>query len=91
MKINKKMLNMKEETIFTIQRKPILNISEDESGIELNDGYNYTLNAALPEIADAIAKFAAELPNQGMGNNSDSYFIHLLNEYFHMLSSTDVK
>lgn len=69
-------------TILTIARKPKLTVSDDETGMELNDGYDFTMDAALPEVADAIAKFAKELPNNGFGETSDTYFMHLVNEYF---------
>lgn len=82
---------IKPETIFVIHRRAKLQVSEDEEGMELNDGYDYSLNSPLPELADAIAKFAIELPKQGIGEGSDKYFIQLINEYFNRLSSTDVK
>lgn len=82
---------LKPETIFVINRRPNLTESEDGKGIELNDGYDYSLNSPLPELADAIAKFAMELPKQNIGEGSDKYFIQLVNEYFNRLSSTDVK
>lgn len=82
---------LKPETIFVIHRRPKLQVSDDEQGMELNEGYDYYLNSPLPELADAIAKFAVELPNQGMGEGSDKYFVQLINEYLNRLSSTDVK
>lgn len=82
---------IKAETIFVVHRRPKLKVSDDDTGMELNDGYDYMINSPLPEIADAIAKFAIELPKQGMGEGSDKYFIQLLNEYFNRLSSTDGK
>ena len=82
---------LKSKTIFVIEERPKLSVSDEDDGMELNDGYDYTVDSPLPELADAIAKFAIELPKQGFGDKSDEYFIHLLNEYFIRLSSTDVK
>lgn len=77
---------MKPHTILTIKRKPKLTVTEDETGLELNDGYDFEVDAAVPEIADGIAKFAKELPNNGFGKDSDRYFIHLICEYFNKLN-----
>lgn len=82
---------IKPKTLLVIKSRPKLSLSEDENGIELNDGYEFELNGAIPEVADAIAKFAAELPNNGLGPDSGSYFITLISEYYKKLSSTDVK
>lgn len=82
---------LKPETIFVIHRRPKLQVSDDDQGMELNEGYDYYLDSPLPELADAIAKFAKELPNQGMGEGSDKYFVQLINEYLNRLSSTDAK
>lgn len=77
--------NMKTETIFIIRRRPLLKVANNGKGMELNEGYDYELNSALPELADAIAKFAIELPKQGIGKDSDKYFIQLINNYFSRL------
>lgn len=82
---------IKPRKILTIISKPKLSVSEDEKGVELNDGYDFEVNGALPELADGIAKFARELPNNGFGPDSGSYFITLIGEYYKRLSSTDVK
>lgn len=77
---------LKAETILTIKRRNKLTVADDDSGMELNDGYEYEVNGAMPEIADAIAKFAKELPNNDFGETSDRYFIALIGEYFSRLS-----
>lgn len=82
---------IKPKTLLVIKSRPKLSVSEDENGIELNDGYEFELDGAIPEVADAIAKFATELPNNGLGPDSGSYFITLISEYYKKLSSTDVK
>ena len=74
---------LKAKTILVIKSKPILKI--ENKGASLNDGYEFEVNGALPEIADGIAKFAKELPNQGCGEGSDRYFINLIGQYFDKL------
>ena len=77
------MLNKEEfkgRTILTIKTKPITNVRH--KGVEINEGYEYELNGALPELAFGIANFAKELPNQGFGDGSDKEFIKLINLYF---------
>ena len=49
------------EQIFVINRQPKLVANDND--VELNDGYTYYVNSPIPELADAIAKFAKELPN----------------------------
>ena len=66
--------------IFVFGRKPIIDASK--KGILLNDGYTYDVNGSIPEIADAIAKFAIELPNNGFGEQSDTMFIQLIRNYY---------
>ena len=66
--------------IFVVGRKPIIDASK--KGILLNDGYTYDVNGSIPEIADAIAKFAIELPNNGFGEQSDTMFIQLIRNYY---------
>lgn len=75
--------------IFTITAVDQLVEAEDGSGMELNAGYNYDVNSSIPEIADAIAKLALQLPQQGFGEGSDTLFIKLINEYFNELSKQD--
>lgn len=76
---------LEAKTILVIKARPKLSVAEDDSGIELNDGYEFEVDAAVPEIADGIAKLAAELPKNGFGETSDRYFISLIGEYFNKL------
>ena len=77
---------LKARTLLVIKSRPKLTVADDDSGMELNDGYEFEVDGAFPEIADAIAKFAKELPNNGFGETSDRYFISLIGEYFNKLS-----
>lgn len=76
---------LKAKTLLTIRVRPKLTVADNDEGMELNDGYEFDLNGALPEVADAIAKFAKELPNNDCGENSDTYFISLIQQYFQKL------
>lgn len=75
----------KGKTILTIKSKPSFSVDEEKTGLELNDGYEFDVDGAVPEIADAIAKFAIELPKNGFGEDSDTYFITLISQYFEKL------
>lgn len=78
--------NTPTKTLLTIKTRLKLSVSEDETGIELNDGYDYNVNGSIAELADALAKFAKELPKNGFGEKSDTYFVTLIGEYFNKLS-----
>jgi len=71
--------------LFSVRTRPVLAVSDDETGVNINDGYDYTVDGAVPEIADAIAKFAVELPKNGFGEKSDSYFIVLIKQFYDKL------
>lgn len=70
----------KGRTILTIKTKPVTKVVH--KGVEVNEGYEYELDGALPELAFGIANFAKELPNNGYGEGSDKEFIKLINLYF---------
>ena len=70
------------ETILTIKTRPLTKIAEDESGVELNEGYDFEVNGAIPQLADAIVKLALAMPDNGFGKGSDKGFIVLINEFF---------
>lgn len=76
------------KTLLIIKSRPKLTVSEDDSGMELNDGYEFEVNGAIPEIADGIAKFAVALEQNDFGENSSTYFIKLINEYFNKLQNS---
>ena len=72
------------KTILVIKSKPKLSLDENDD-VTLNEGYEFDVNGAIPEIADAIAKFALELPKNGQGENSDTGFIQYINLFFSQL------
>lgn len=71
--------------IFVICSKEHFSITEKKDGIELNEGYEFEVDGALPEIADGIAKFANELEKNGFGQNSGRYFMSLINNFYDKL------
>ena len=73
------------KTLLVIKSRPKLSVADDDSGMELNDGYEFEVNGALPEVADGIAKFAHELEVNGFGENAGRYFIGLIAQYFDKL------
>lgn len=84
---------LEAKTILVIKSRPKLSVDEEsDDGLELNEGYEFEVNAALPELADAIAKFAIELPKNDFGEGSDTFFLSMITEYYKkLISSTDVK
>ena len=78
----------------TVREKQILVIksintlqddTEDKDKVTLNEGYSFEVDAAIPELADGIAKLAKEMPANGFGENSDTAFISLIQEYFNKI------
>ena len=68
------------DTILSIKVKPVP--LETNDGINLNEGYEFIVNGAIPQLADAISKMALEMPKNGFGDNSDAGFITLINEFY---------
>ena len=66
--------------LLTIKTFP--HLDETKEGILLNDGYAFDVDGSLPEVADAIVKFAMELPANGFGEGSDKFFIELINTFY---------
>lgn len=78
---NKDLLTPK--TILVIKTMPVLKART--KGAELNEGYEFEVNGAIPEIADGIAKMAKEMENNGFGENSGDYFVELIAQYYRKL------
>lgn len=77
----------KAETILTIITRPKIEVTEKADGVMINEGYDFKVNGAIPQLADAIAKLALELPKQGLGENSDDGFIHYINLFYSQLKN----
>lgn len=83
--IIKKTESVRLKKIFEISSKEQFTTTDNKDGIELNEGYEFKVDGALPEIADGIAKFANELENNGFGQGSGTYFISLINNFYNKL------
>lgn len=58
-------------------------LDEVDDGIELNEGYEFTVNGSIPQIADGIAKLALAMNEQvDMGKNAGEAFLSLILEYY---------
>lgn len=58
-------------------------LEPNEEGMQLNDGYEYKVDGTFPELADSIAKMAAEMDKDPeFGENSGKVFIGLINQYY---------
>lgn len=77
----------KGETILTIITKPKLEVTEEADGVMINEGYDFKVSGAIPQLADAIAKLAIELPKNGFGKDSDDGFIHYINWFYSQLKN----
>lgn len=77
----------KAETILTIITRPKIEVTEEADGVMINEGYDFKVNGAIPQLADAIAKLALELPKNGLGENSDDGFIQYINLFYSQLKN----
>lgn len=69
------------KTILVI--KALEKLKPTDEGVELNEGYEFETNGALPEIADGIAKMAVEIDKmQEIGEAGGAYFLGLILEYY---------
>ena len=69
--------------------KTILNIKvvekliPDEDGLNLNEGYEYEVDGALPQLADGIAKMLIELDkDETLGDHAGGAFLTLIQQYY---------
>ena len=75
-----------EKQILVIKSINTIETDQDnKDNVNLNDGYTFEVNGSIPELADGIAKFAKELPKNGFGENSDTGFISLIQQYFNKI------
>lgn len=69
------------KTILVV--KALEKLTPEENGVELNEGYEYETNGAIPQIADGIAKMAIEMDKlPDMGQNAGGAFVSLIVEYY---------
>jgi len=61
-------------------------LSEESSGVELNEGYRFEVRGTLPQVADGIAKMAIEMDyDKDFGDNGGGVFLELINQYYKVL------
>jgi len=62
-------------------------LTPSEQGVELNEGYEFEVNGAIPQLADGIAKMAFEMDrDKDFGTKGGGAFIALIAEYYRKLS-----
>lgn len=73
--------------ILLIERRRAFEPIEGEDGkVDLNEGYKYSVDAPIPEIADAIAKMALEMDKMAeLGEGAGGGFIALITEFHRKL------
>jgi len=80
----------------TIRSKTILKIDvleqleQHEEGFALNEGYEFEVDGALPQLADGIAKMAVEMDkNKDFGINGGDAFLMLITQFYNRLKSEE--
>ena len=75
---------IRTKTILTIAA--LEKLTPEQNGVELNEGYEFFIDGAIPQVADGIAKMAFEMDKQtDMGETAGGAFISLINEYYQRL------
>lgn len=75
-----------KRTRLILEIKAVESLSPEEEGMVLNEGYEYRLDGAVPQIADGIAKLAMEMDKDtDMGDKAGGAFIALIQQYYDML------
>lgn len=76
-------MNNSERKVTILTIETLESLTETEEGIELNEGYSYNMNGAIPQIADGIAKLAIEMDkDKDMGSDAGGAFIALIENYY---------
>lgn len=66
-----------------LQIKAINAIDTQEDGVYLNEGYEFEVHGAIPQLADALAKMFIEMnKDPEFGDNGGDNFITLLTQYY---------
>lgn len=75
---------VRAKTILTIAA--LEKLTPESTGVELNEGYDFFIDGAIPQVADGIAKMAFEMDKlSDMGDNAGGAFISLVVEYYQRL------
>lgn len=77
--------SVREVNILSINT--IETLTPTEEGMELNEGYTFSVNGSLPQLADGIAKMAIEMDKDSeLGTNFGGAFLALVKQYYDQLS-----
>lgn len=62
-------------------------LDPSEAGVELNEGYEFEVNGAIPQLADGIAKMLFEMDRdiESFGSDAGGAFLALIQQYYEML------
>lgn len=79
--------SVRTHEILVIKRKRSFDPAEnDDSKVELNEGYEFKVDAAIPEIADGIAKMAIEMDKMPeLDKDSGMMFLTLIAQFYKKL------
>ena len=70
------------------RRRSFEQAEDDDSKVELNEGYEFETDAPIPEIADGLAKMAIEMDKmEELGENGGLGFITLITEFYNKLKN----
>lgn len=79
--------SIRTHTILVIKRRRSFDVkSDDDSKVELNEGYDFDVDAPIAEIADGLAKMAIEMDKMiDLGEEAGGAFIQLIAEFYKKL------
>lgn len=89
--MDKDKINELKDAQFNTRRRLILEVqaieilTPQEEGVELNEGYDYKVDGAIPELADSLAKLAVEMDKDPeLGEKAGGAFLNLIQQYYDM-------
>ena len=63
-------------------------LTPTDEGVELNEGYEFDLQGAMPQVADGLAKLFIELnADTELGENAGDMLLTLVIEYYNQLKN----
>lgn len=79
-----------ERTKTILVVKVIEKLEPEDDGVTLNEGYQYEVDGAFPQIADGLAKMFIELDKDAsLGENAGGALLTLVNEYYTKLRTNE--
>ena len=79
--------SIRTHNILVVKRRRSFDVkSDDDSKVELNEGYDFEVDAPIAEIADGLAKMAIEMDKMTeLGEEAGGAFIQLVAEFYKKL------